>query len=529
MQGDGGAGISLNFGANRITNERSGVIRGGAGHHGGSGIELGLSWLSMDMGSMGAALMSVLAVGKATANITNNGLIVGGAGTENGGAGIYLMSGATATITNNGVIDGGAGGTSYGIVNDGYITNLTNAQGGSASHALSLSGRLPEIYTTVLGSQASYGQLAISNADVNRMTVEVSNPLGSALATQKFRNVVTGAEAEQVVNQGKEYAFNLANGVLAMLGTPGDNNWDLRVLNFGRDLAEPQRTTLEQRNYGLRYALSYNCDSFGENGFCVSFQANNTNSFQQNQTAGVLIGAARVSDNVQVGVFRESGAQSSNGLEIGGVQPLTGVFFNFASNKDGTGPQGRLVYASQTSKATITRDNTLGAASLVTAKADVDAMGTEVKLGWGIGLSANHVLTPFLAYTSNKAARLAYSEANATGVDAPFSYSEYSMTRSAVAAGVGVTGQVNEAVRYNVSLGAEQTNATMTDFGVSGAFGKATYNATSPANGMGYSASAGVSFKVSDNVSVHVNAGVLKLDTNNDAVNYVSAGLRIGF
>ncbi len=486
--GSGAAAIELTAGSNAIYNEATGVIRGG---NSGGGIALA-------------------------------------------GDGIKISAGATAEIVNLGLISSGLGLGAYGINNAGTVTSLTNAQGGTGASPLTYTGILPVAYTMVLNSQASYGQLAAAALNVGGLTtLSVTSDLGSGLATQKFSNVITGVEADLITNKGANYAFRIANGVLGLLGNASSANtdWDLRVLNFGNDLAEPQRNTLEQRNYAMRFGLGYNCDSFGTNNYCVSFQSSNVRGNNQSgETTGVLIGAKRFNQNLQVGLFRASGASSDGGVEIGSRQPLTGVFLNFATAADGTGLQGRLSYASELSKATLTRSNILGTATSVTGKADLDASGTDFKIGWGIGLPANHVLTPFLAFTSSKAARLAYSESNAAGVDAPFSYAEYTLSRSATTAGLDLKGKVSEELSYRLSLGAEQSSYKLNDFELAGAFGKASYTPSSlTSNGLGYNASVGFSYKFSDKVSVHVNATVRKLDTSTDAVNFVSTGLHIGF
>ncbi len=480
VAGNGAAGIVLTSGTNIIDNQAGGVIRGGSG---------------------------VLA-----------------------GDGIIIRSGATVDITNLGLISAGVVGTSgYGINNLGTVTRLINAQGGTASSALTYKGNLPVNYTLVLNSQASYGQLAMTDAG-GLTTVSAITDMGTGLSTQKFSNVITGVMGDLITNYGASHAFTLANGVIGMLGSANDSDWDLGVLNFGQDLAESQRTKLEQRNYAVRFGLGYNCSNFGSNGVCVSFQANKMQSNLQGETAGVLIGAKRLNDNLQVGLFREAGHSGGNGVQVGNGQPLTGAFLNFAANADGTGLQGRVSYASQISKATLTRANILGTADTVTGSADMKASGTEVKLGWGFALPSNHILIPFVSFTSSKATRLSYSEASATGVDAPFSYSDFKLNRTATTAGIDLKGLLKEGLTYRVSVGAEQSSNKLNDFELAGTFGKATYTPASlSSNGLGYNASAGLNYKVSDKISVHVNASVRKQESSSEAVTFVSTGLHFGF
>ena len=91
-------------------------------------------------------------------------------------------------------------------------------------------------------------------------------------------------------------------------------------------------------------------------------------------------------------------------------------------------------------------------------------------------------------------------------------------------------GLLKEGLTYRVSVAAEQSSNKLNDFELAGTFGTASYTpASQSANGLGYNASVGVNYKVSDKISVHVNASVLKQQSSSEAVTFVSTGLNFGF
>ena len=464
------------------------------------------------------------------------GLIQGGRGLPGlSGHGVNIFSSTIVDeLVNLGQIAGG-GVLSYGVNNAGSVISLTNAQGGTASAngALTYNGLLPQKYTMIVNTQAAYGQLAVTSSLGSASMVEATSDLGSALATQRFADVITGVTDTQIINTGAASAFKMANGVISMLDTAGNERWDLRVLNFGQDMAEPQRLMLEQRGYAVRFGLGYSCDNYGSNGFCMSFQYRSARAGGvSGETAGVLIGSKRFSDNFQAGVFREFGRSTSTatGLEIGNRNPMTGAYLSYTAAADNTGLQGRLAYATESSTVNASRANMLGAAETVTGKGNLDTSGVELKLGWGVAMGGTHVLTPFVALSNGKSTRQAYAENAATGVDALLSYSAYGLRRVATTAGLDMKGLLRENLTYRLSAGIEQSTYKLNNFDVTGAFGTSSYAPSNmSSSGSGYNASAGLTYKVNEKVSIHLNGALIKQDTSQKAAHFVSTGVNIGF
>jgi hypothetical protein len=549
--GDGGAGIRSEAGTLNVTNELGGLIAGGAGGQanssgaGGAGIHLtgvaGSGSTITNHGTIrggsaggndaqGGAAIRVDVGDNITIINSATGSLVGGEGANGSGAGILIGSVASVAIFNLGTIEYGA---SNDVVNNGRITSLTNVQGGDSSDLgpLYFSGNLPENYIAVLDSAVKYGQLDVTDG-TGTMVFGASATEGSQINSQKFVDVVTGVAHTQI-NAGPTQAINIAHGVVGMLGNSlaAPNNWDLRVLNFGKDLAEPQRSVLESRGHALRFTQDYNCQSFNASGYCITIAGRRTSSNGQSEDAGVLIGAKRLNDNFSVGVFREVGptAQSAANINIGDRQPMTGAFLNFAAQADGTGLQALASVASEKSSATLSRANLLGTADSVSTQSQVNSLGGAVKLGWGIPMGGNTVLTPFVSISNTQATRGALDEASAPGVDALLSFASFKVKRTTTTAGLGLKGQLNDKLSYRMSAGLDDSRNKTNPFAISGQFGTASYTPNNRPGGLGYSGSLGMSYAVNPMVTLFVNGSLLKLDKSQSATRFVMTGVQLAF
>ena len=511
IQGNGGAGIELTAGTNLVINEAGGIIRGGQGTFGGAGVLVGENAIATIRNEAGAR-------------------IEGGAGTTSGAAGVQISAGATAAIENLGTIVG-ADSASYGIVNQGHISSLKNAQGGTGSEALTLSGNLPSTYTTVLNSQASYGQLAVSNVGSGVTTVDVSTSLGVNLATQTFANILTGLDASQVVNQGPNQAIKIANGVLGMVGSSTNMNWDLRVLNFGKDLAEPQRVRLEQRSDAASFALDSRCDQFADNGVCVSVQATRLSTGGRDEGAGMLVLSKRL-DQFQIGVFREYGhnAINTSAMFTKSNDMLSGGYLRFGNAEDGAGLQARMSFVVADGSATVSRSNLLGGDATVSSTAGMKTSGAAVRLGWGVKLGSNSMMVPYVGLTNTKSEREGYDETGTAGVEAPFSFASYGVNRSSTQMGFELNVKPMEKLSLRVNAALENSRQDIDSFTLTGAFGSASYTQNNASlSGTGYSAGFGMNYKFNQMWSLGLNGAVVKRGGYPDETRFLGTNLNLAF
>jgi hypothetical protein len=527
--GDGGPG-----GAGGTLDGKSG-LGGDPGALGLSTTGIGASGTLGDVGAAGKSGAPAGGVGKSgnggagieqtggILNLTNTGTIRGGSGAV-AGHGIELKTDGsnpalTATITNLGTISsGGAGGFGISVTGGAVVTSLTNAQGGLGADPLTYDGNLPTTYTTVLRGQDSYGQLDVSNAATSTTTVNATSAIGSSLPTQRFNNVVSGVPIAQVTNLGPTTALQIANGVIGMVNpnATDSNAVDIRTLNFGQDLAQPQRALLAQRSNAVRFGLDYNCDTYNEKGFGVAIQARQFNSGGSDENTVAFIVAKRLTKNLSIGLFTEAGRRTEDSLklEVGSRQPLAGAFANYSAKADGTGLQARLSAGMERSSLNVTRSNLFGTSESVSGRADVDVSGASLRVGYGVSLKGSHVVTPFVAVTRTKASRKSYSESGSAGlVDAPFSYDDYSVDRDTLSVGAALSGQLIEKLSYRISAAAEEGRTSANDFILRGDFGSANHKTGNANNsGTGYSASANLTYQITPRFSANLGGAVLKAD-----------------
>jgi hypothetical protein len=455
-------------------------------------------------------------------SVYNEGVIRGGdagTATAQAGAGILISSdGIVNEIINLGRIFGGAGLNSYGIVNGGQLRKLVNAQGGSASGAspLTLFGELPQSYEILISSPTVYGQLAVgSTGSTQKMTVSVSTSLGGTVASGAFADVITGVAASDIVNENT--VFGATDGVLAAVGSGRSGvatSWDLRVLNFANDLAEPQRVMLDQASFVLRASLNdYDCAVFDAKGLCVSLAARYRSldgagpDTQQYAKSTIAVSAAkRFGNHLRIGGFAELGNRDdvSTSIRVTNNAPLLGGFLAWDGRGDGTGLQGRISAALKSDNLRLQRINLLGSNLNTEGETDLDSWGVRGTLGWGYRVSESLVLVPYIGFATTEATRGGYAEAAQAGaIDAAFSYGRYAAEQSSVLSGVNLRGRLSSRVGYHFGVELERDESYKVDrFSLSGAFGSTSYGSVLAPQKSRANISAGVSYQLTPNSAI---------------------------
>jgi hypothetical protein len=590
--GNGGAGIEImpgvygpggtGFGASGasgpipfdtyIYNGIDGTIRGGDA--GGTGAQAGAGIMVDYFGKV---------------QIVNEGLIMGGGTAGTGGApGIALDIGSHASsIVNLGAIVGtyemnnllldseGPQATTVDIWNFGIIDTLTNGQGGNGSDpahtALNYFGFLPTNYNIFVDSQSHYGQLNVIQPNIdsafpqqpwggtgdygslpsdNAMTVGVLG-LDPSTATHVYEYVIQGVNRDEITNE--ETVGIAANGVLWALAdaqwrgvTPvtfegshySDYSiWDLRVLNFGQDMAEPQRAMLEKREAVIRQSLDYDCNIFDNGGGCVSFRARYSNFNSKDEGAGVLTIAKDFGTGIRAGAFIDINGKTKDEAGINnsaaGMSSLGG-FIAYGSGKDGTGFQARAAGAYGYEKVDLSRTNLLGSATIVSGKSDVKTVGFSQEIGWGLGLSDKAVLTPHIGIRYTQSTRAGYDEAGVDGIiNDPFSYAAYAEDRLTGTAGLRFNSALSDNVNVRLGVGAEyDVSYHLDDFTLSSAnssFATASYISSNKPRSLRAAGSAGISVGITDNQSITLDVAGSQMDYGTKAALSVLAGFQSKF
>lgn len=406
------------------------------------------------------------------------------------------------------------------------------------------SGKLPDAYNMIVyGDQ--YGQLDVGGHS-GQMTFgifggDAANGIAaSQLKSRVYQDVVSGIDQSSYNNTFTDGAsFGSYNGVAWKLTdaewrSGGNTNWDLTVLNFGLDLAEPQRAMLEGRQQAVRNGLDHDCAQFDKDGFCMSFKARYSGFGNEREGAGVLTVAKRIDSGLRVGGFIDDRVSSN---EVKGVQmksgvPMFGLFAAYTAHQDGTGFQARIAAAYEHGTADISRSNMLGSASDVTSKAYVDSFGVAERLGWGFGLGNKNVLTPYLGLRYTQAQRSGYEEAYSPGsVDDPFSYSAYGEHRVTGTLGADFNGNLGKDMTYRLGAGVDYDFSSCLDnFGAySALFGDMTYTNDVTPRAARLFGSAGVGYAVDTNRTLTLDGNISQMDYGSESAYSLIAGYRMTF
>jgi hypothetical protein len=518
---------------------------GGVGGNGGIGGEGGTGGFGGLGGLAGYGGAGVDFSGTAN-SLWNGGSIAGGdagtglTGSVGGGAGVEVdLDAEVSSIVNVGVITGGLNADASraaGIYNaGGTIASLVNGQGGDVT-ALSYLGDLPGTYDIVIGSSTHYGQLAvIGNGEDDAMTVGVSN-ISTYFKTGTYSEVITNVDASNIVNE--ETVFVAGSGVLgAVVAGDEATNWDLNLLNYGSDMADPQAAMLTSNWLSLRYSLSYDCNVFDANGVCVSLSGQYSNYDggygSSNEWAGILTGAKQFNDKFRIGGFIDlsSGPSDIDGISDVSMMPIFGLFMGYEDKPDGTGVQARASVAYQFGSANFEHTNLAGSSAKASGGADIWTFGVGGELGWGFGFGSGQVLTPFVGLDYVKASRDSYSDGGKNGgVTDPLHFDSYAANYTTGTLGLKLNGPMGDQLAYRLGVGVEgMLNYELDSFGVSGDFGSASYNSDVAPSDWAVSGAAGLSYLVDPNKEVSLDGYIRSVEGGESPFYAVTAGFKMGF
>jgi len=443
-------------------------------------------------------------------------------------------------ITNLGLILGGAGGAGgsdgFGISNfDGTLTKLTNAQGGFSGGGevagLTYEGNLPTNYDIVLNSATSYGELNVYPRFVgDQMTVGVSD-LSTDLSTRVYANVITGVGDDLLANA--QDAFGVGNGVLGRITASTEAaNWDLRVWNFGTDMAEPEHALLELKSANQRNALHYDCTTIGVSGTCLAASLRQLKAggsygvAGQSQLAGTVAGAVNVSPTLRIGGFLDFGATSDpvSGVNFTSHMPLMGGFVTFADKADGTGLQARIAASYQRQTADINRTDAFS--SQATGSTSITSSGVSAEISWGQTIGANSKVTPFVGLDATQSSRAAYQEKAGTY---PIGYGAFSENQVTGTAGLRLSGSVSKTVMYRATAGVEQDlSHRLSSFDLTTPSVEAGYQSPYAPNVTRFIGQLGMSYLMAPNQELTIDSQVNTF--GNDGTDFaVTLGFRIGY
>ena len=416
-------------------------------------------------------------------SITNSGTIQGTGG--NYGYGVRIgESGNISSITNSGTIKGSKDGiansntitsivntgtitgtSGYSIHNvEGSITNLTNSQ-----NNLTLMGNVPTNYYVKVNSTSSYGKISFTSAN-GSMNIGIADD--STLTEGTYEAVVSGVSASNISNSSSTYISN-ANHFKYSVSNSSGTQWDLVV----NDLTEDVQCSVDSgsgsctktscitssietgmnavTNSNFAHMNTYDCDTFGESGSCLSIGGRGifVNDPQSEIGGVVLVYGKKQSSNLRWGTFLHHNLSynTPSNFTLSNDTPMIGFYGVWNEKTDHTGLQFKIGNSYQATNAVITRP-VVGVSDEATGNTSLYNNQVILELRNNKKISDSFTLSPYFATLYSQKYQKGYTE---TGIDLPLTYNKIIDTSMTAITGIKFRKNLNKDYSFFGTIGLE--------------------------------------------------------------------------
>jgi len=386
--------------------------------------------------------------------LNNSGAILG---SQHG----VSVGGTLTNIINTGTITGTAG---YGVNNDGSITNLTNLQ-----NNLTYNGKLPTNYFVKVNSSSSYGKISFTSAS-GSMNIGIADD--SMLTEGTYEAVVSGVSASNISNSSGTYISD-ANHYKYNVSNSSGTQWDLVV----NDLTEDVQCSVDSgsgsctktscitssietgmnavTNSNFAHMNTYDCDSFGESGSCLSVGGRGifVNDPQSEIGGIVLVYGKKQSSNLRWGTFLHHNISynTPSNFTLSNDTPMIGFYGVWNEKADHTGLQFKIGNSYQATNAVITRP-VVGVSDEATGNTSLYNNQVILELKNNKKISDSFTLSPYFATLYSQKYQKGYTE---TGIDLPLTYNKIIDTSMTAITGIKFRKNLNKDYSFFGTFGLE--------------------------------------------------------------------------
>jgi len=386
--------------------------------------------------------------------LNNSGAILG---SQHG----VSVGGTLTNIINTGTITGTAG---YGVNNDGSITNLTNLQ-----NNLTYNGKLPTNYFVKVNSSSSYGKVSFTSAS-GSMNIGIADD--SMLTEGTYEAVVSGVSASNISNSSGTYISD-ANHYKYNVSNSSGTQWDLVV----NDLTEDVQCSVDSgsgsctktscitssietgmnavTNSNFAHMNTYDCDSFGESGSCLSVGGRGifVNDPQSEIGGIVLVYGKKQSSNLRWGTFLHHNISynTPSNFTLSNDTPMIGFYGVWNEKADHTGLQFKIGNSYQATNAVITRP-VVGVSDEATGNTSLYNNQVILELRNNKKISDSFTLSPYFATLYSQKYQKGYTE---TGIDLPLTYNKIIDTSMTAITGIKFRKNLNKDYSFFGTFGLE--------------------------------------------------------------------------
>ena len=388
------------------------------------------------------------------ATLTNSGTITG---SKHGVA----NSGTMTNLNNTGTITGTSG---YGIYNSGTITNLTNSQ-----NNLTFSNNLPTNYSVIINSSSDYGKVTFSSPSGS---LNFAIDSSSSLAIGTYSAVISGITASNIAS-GTSSSFELDGEIHRYsLNNSTGTQWDLVIntlasatdcsLNSSlpgcentEDICNTLEVTMNKMTQNhFAHMNTYDCDIFGDDGYCMSYGARRTKITNPSTTSygSVITFGKKETSNFRWSIFSHFNhtLDTPSNFTLKDKIPLVGgsAVWNENANKSGLQIKVGNTYSKKTSR--ITRVQS-GASEEATGDTIVSAESYLIELRYNKNMKDGAVYSPFAAFRNSIKKQNGYTEKSA---QYPVTYNEIEDESNTIILGLKYEKSQDDII-YKGSLGLE--------------------------------------------------------------------------
>jgi hypothetical protein len=350
--------------------------------------------------------------------LTNSGTITGSKhGVSN--------TGTITNLNNTGTITGTSG---YSIYNTGTITNLANSQ-----NNLTITNNLPTNYSVIINSASDYGKVTFSSPSGS---LNFAIDSSSSLTTGTYSAVMSGITASNIasVTSGSfeldgaihRYSLNNSTGtqwdlVINTLSSATDCslNSSLPGCQNTDDICKTLEVTMNRMTQDQGYFAhmnTYDCDIFGDDGYCMSYGARRTKITNPSITSysSVITFGKKETSNFRWSIFSHFNhtLDTPSNFTLKDKIPLVGGLVVWNENADKSGLQIKVgnTYSKKTSR--ITRIQS-GASEEATGDTVVSAESYLVEARYNITKPNGTQYSSFVALRNSVKKQNGYTEKSA--------------------------------------------------------------------------------------------------------------------
>ncbi len=209
------------------------------------------------------------------------------------------------------------------------------------------------------------------------------------------------------------------------------------------------RSVYNIQSAALDAGLSYDCNMFDKQGFCLSTggRYSTTNSPETNTTSGLLIGSYKYDKHIRLGAWVDQNLSTNNttGMTLSNSNPLFGVFGAWAERNDGLGYEVKVSAGYGDKDVTVIRTSTNQGSTQLRMR------GISTVSSFGFAIDGGLIAAPYVGVKYTSINRGAYTE----GGSSALSYDNLRQESTTAVAGVRLSGKIDNQTGFVVSAGAE--------------------------------------------------------------------------